>query len=229
MAQQSIITVDRTGTISPSASAQPCSSGGDSFPNTGSQYVAWENLGTTNITVNEVIQSTVDGQTPPPRTFTVPGTIAAAPAAPTVSNSGTGGTIAAGVYQVEITYTNGAGETVGSSSSSTTTTGSTSTITITSPVPATNATGWYAYVTQAGGSTYTRQQTKPTAIGTNLTLTAPPSSTGPTPPTAATVGTLMSGPYPTTYYNDANSNMNFTYSVNPPTGLRMTVLQNTST
>ncbi len=228
MSAQPIITVDRTGTVSPSASAQPCSSGGDSFPNTGAQVVAWENLGSSPVTVSEVIQATVDGQTPPPRTFTVPGAIAAAPAAPTLATAATGGTIAAGTYQVEITYTNAAGETLASVSSSIITTGTTSTITIDSPVPATNATGWYAYVTQVGGASYTRQQTTPTAIGTNLVLTAPPTATGSAPPQAATVGTLMSGPYPTTIYNDTSSNMNFTYSVNPPTGLKMTALQNSS-
>lgn len=41
-------------------------------------------------------------------------------------------------------------------------------------------------------------------------------------------GVRLSGPYPTTNYNDVNSRCNFTYSVNPPTGLKMTVLQNTS-
>lgn len=107
-----------------------------------------------------------------------------APAAPSVSNAATGGTITAGTYQVEVTYVNPAGETVASASSSTTTSGTTSTITINSPAASGNATGWYAYVTQAGGSTYTRQQAAgvPTAIGTNLTLTAPPTSNGANPP-----------------------------------------------
>lgn len=112
-----------------------------------------------------------------------------APAQPTVSNSGSGGTIAAGTYQVEVTYVNQQGETTASTSQSTTTTGSTSTITITSPAdPGGSVTGWYAYVTQAGGSTYTRQQTagSPTAIGSNLTLTAPPTNTGANPPTGNT-------------------------------------------
>ncbi|MFE2407124.1 hypothetical protein ACFXDE_02135 [Kitasatospora sp. NPDC059408] len=102
------------------------------------------------------------------------------PTAPSVSTATTGGTVAAGTYQVEVSYTNTAGETVASASASVTTTGSTSTITVTSPAAAGNATGWYAYVTQASGASYTRQQTagSPTAIGTNLTLTAPPTNTG---------------------------------------------------
>lgn len=111
-----------------------------------------------------------------------------APSAPSVSNSGSGGTILAGVYQVKITYHNAYGETVASSSASTTTSGSTSTITITSPASSNTATGWYAYVTQAGGSTYTRQQTagQPSALGINLVLTAPPTSSGANPPGANT-------------------------------------------
>ena len=70
-----------------------------------------------------------------------------------------------------------------------TTTADTSTLTVASPAANANATGWYAYITQVGGSTYTRQQTagSPTAIGTGLTLTAPPTSTGAQPPTVAGV------------------------------------------
>lgn len=111
-----------------------------------------------------------------------------APSAPTVNNSGSGGTIAAGVYKVEITYVNQYGETLASSSTSTTTSGSSSTITISSPAPWTNATGWYAYVTQVGGNTYTRQQGagSPTPLRTSLVLTAPPTSSGASPPGANT-------------------------------------------
>jgi hypothetical protein len=115
-----------------------------------------------------------------------------APAQPTLSTNAAGGTVAAGTYKVIVTYVNASGESLGSVFASITTTGSTSTITITSP-PVTGggsgaATGWYAYVTQAGGSTYFRQQApgSPTAIGTNLVLTAPPTNTGANPPGAAT-------------------------------------------
>lgn len=106
-----------------------------------------------------------------------------APASPTVSNSGSGGTVAAGVYTVSVSYTTSSGETLASGTATTTTTGTTSTITITSPATVAGATGWYAYVSQAGGSTLTRQQAagSPTAIGTNLTLTAPPTNTGANP------------------------------------------------
>jgi hypothetical protein len=116
-----------------------------------------------------------------------------APATPVPTTSGTLGTILAGVYGVKVTYVNANGETVASANGAVTTTGSTSTITIPSPSAKTSATGWYAYVTQVGGSTFTRQQAAghPTAIGTSLTLSAPPSSSGLQPPAADTTGTNL--------------------------------------
>lgn len=110
-----INTVDRSGTINPVSLGQACSSGGDKFPNTGFQYVFWNNTSAGAITITEVIQETVDGQPVTSRTFS----------------------IAAGAM-------------------------------------------------------------------------------------------ILTGPYPTNLYNDSSSNMNFTYSVNPPTGLKATVLQNTN-
>ena len=82
------------------------------------------------------------------------------------------------------------------------TAGSTSTITVPSPTgqilgPAAPnfaaASGWYAYVSQVGGSTMTRQQAagSPTAIGTNLTLTAPPTSSGAAPYLTDPAGTAI--------------------------------------
>lgn len=117
----------------------------------------------------------------------------AAPAAPGTSTATSGGTVAAGTYQVVVTLVNAAGESIASASSSQVTTGSTSTLTVTSPAAGGGATGWYAYVTQAGGSTYTRQQAagSPTNIGTNLTLTAPPTSTGANPPAVNTTGGII--------------------------------------
>jgi hypothetical protein len=118
-----------------------------------------------------------------------------APAAPTVATATTGGTVLAGVYEVVTSYVNAAGETVGSVNSSITTTGSTSTITVTSPPALDGATGWYAYVSQDDGSaaSATRQQAagSPTAIGTNLTLTAPPTTTGATAQTVNGTGELL--------------------------------------
>jgi hypothetical protein len=117
MAVQSVNTIDRTGGTNPTTLGVQCASGGDSFPNTGAQFVFWNNTSGGSITITEVLQATVDGQA----TATVSRTFA----------------IAAGA-------------------------------------------------------------------------------------------TLCSGPYPTTSYNDGNGRMNFTYSVNPPTGLKITVLQLTT-
>jgi hypothetical protein len=118
-----------------------------------------------------------------------------APAAPTVATATTGGTVLAGVYEVVTSYVNAAGETVGSTNSSITTTGSTSTITVDSPAALDGATGWYAYVSQDDGTvaSATRQQAagSPTAIGTNLTLTAPPTNTGATVQTINGTGELL--------------------------------------
>jgi len=116
------------------------------------------------------------------------------PAAPVPTTATTGGTVLAGVYGVVVSYVTASGETVASVNGPVTTTGSTSTITIPSPISVPSATGgWYAYVTQVGGTTFTRQQGSgsPTAIGTALTLTAPPSSSGAAPLSANQTGTTQ--------------------------------------
>lgn len=106
------------------------------------------------------------------------------PAAPSPATATTGGTVAAGTYKVAVAYVNANGETVASSQGTVTTTGATSTLSVPSPAAQAGATGWYAYVSQAGGSSLTRQQATPTAIGTALTLTAPPTSTGQAAPSS---------------------------------------------
>lgn len=117
----------------------------------------------------------------------------AAPSAPTVTPTGTGGTLTAGVYKAAVTYVNANGESVASGTTTASSLTSGQDLVITSPSAVTGATGWYAYVSQSGGSTLTRQQAagSPTAIGTNLTLTANPSSGGANPPaTDSSVPTL---------------------------------------
>jgi len=121
-------------------------------------------------------------------TFTALTAALAAPSAPAPTKADTGGTVAAGTYKVAATYVNANGETVASTQGTVVTTAATSTLTVPSPSAEAGAAGWYAYVSQAGGSTLTRQQTagSPTAIGTALTLTAPPTSTGAAPPASDT-------------------------------------------
>jgi PKD repeat protein len=105
------------------------------------------------------------------------------PPPPTLSTATSGGTIAPGTYQVKVTYVTAGGETSPSLSQTITTSGNTSTITIASPPSAGGATGWYAYVAPAEGTSFTRQQTgAPTPIGAKLTLTLPPTDTGAVPP-----------------------------------------------
>lgn len=120
------------------------------------------------------------------------------PAPPSVTPTQTtgGGTVAAGVYKVQVSWSNASGETIASAQTTVTTTTATSTITIPSP-PASGggagkATGWYAYVSQVGGSTLTRQQAagSPTTIGTALTLTAPPTNTGANPPAVSSMSAV---------------------------------------
>jgi len=127
--------------------------------------------------------------------------LVAAPSAPGVATATTGGTVLAGTYQVTVTYTNAQGETIASTASPITTTGSTSTITITAPAAAAYATNWYAYVSQAGGTALsaTRQQAagSPTLLGTNLVLTAPPTSTGLVAQLANTAGAITTLTSPT--------------------------------
>ena len=112
-----------------------------------------------------------------------------APAQPVPTTSPAGGTVADGTYQARVTYVNANGESLASTAGSVTAAGGgTSTLTIPSPSASPGATGWYAYVTQPGGSTFTRQQTagSPTAIGTPLTITAPPTAGGAQPPAGNT-------------------------------------------
>ena len=118
-----------------------------------------------------------------PSTLVAGLTTLAPPAVPSLAESGSGGSMSAGTYGVEVTYVNSYGETTASSSSSQAISGA-GELVITSPVAEGNATGWYAYVTVANGGTYYRQQTpgSPTAIATNLTLLANPTTGGANPP-----------------------------------------------
>lgn len=127
----------------------------------------------------------------------------APPAAPAPTQGGAG-TVAAGTYGVIVSYTNPAGETIGSAAGSVTVAVNTS-IVIPSPAASGNATGWYAYVTQVGGNVYTRQQAagSPTAIGTGLTISAPPTNGGANPPAATSA--FVGGTVPAFYNPSATT------------------------
>lgn len=108
------------------------------------------------------------------------GAFIAAPTLPTVSPSGTGGTVAANTYYIVLTYTDGLGETVISPEQSVTTSGATSSITVTSPSAATGALTWACYVGTAAGGPYFPQGTA-LVLGSNRVITATPPTTGTQP------------------------------------------------
>lgn len=113
-----------------------------------------------------------------------------APAAPVLSQAASGGSVAAGTYTLAITYVTPFGETVASATATITTSGTTSTITVATPpwksVGALQVTGYNVYCSQAGGATLTRQNATAIAIGTSLTISAPPTTSGAAPPTTDT-------------------------------------------
>src|SRR6185437_2968711 len=194
MAQQTINTVDRTGTINPIALAASASSGGDVFANTGVQFVAWGNLGTSSITITEVLQATIDGQTPTGKQFTMPPPVAP-PSAPTLGQSA-GGTEAAETVYVKITYTNPSGETVPSAESNFAKSLN-NLLTVTSPAASGNAAGYNVYASTTTG-TETKQNATPINLGTNwMEPTSGLTNTGATVPTINTTPSMiLTGPYP---------------------------------
>lgn len=225
MAVQPIVTVDRTGSVNPVAAGQACSSGGDAFPNVGTAVVFWSNTGSVSIEVTAVVKETVDGQPVTGRTFVVSTALAAADA-PTLGSTA-GGTDASETKYCKTAYANGNGESLPSAEASLASSAHTL-LTVASPAASLGATGYNVYVSTAAG-TETKQNATPIAIGTDWTEPASGLIAGSALPTSnTTAGQVLSGPYPTNIYNDEVSNMNFTYSVNPPTGLKMTVLQNTT-
>lgn len=109
--------------------------------------------------------------------------------APVPTTAATGGTIAAGTYQVKYTFATQSGETLPSAAGTVTTTGAASTITVPAPavVPG-GAVGWHPYITAVGGSTFFKQDVTagPWPFQNNFTITAPPVTTTLQPPASNT-------------------------------------------
>ncbi len=101
----------------------------------------------------------------------------AVPSAPTVSNSATGGNIAANTYYIVVTHTDSTGQTGKSTQSSTTTTGTISTITVNTPATPTDGQYWTIYAGTVSGGPYFIQGGA-RAYGTNVTLVATPATSG---------------------------------------------------
>lgn len=89
-----------------------------------------------------------------------------------ITGSASGGSLAAGVYQVRQTYVNQYGETLGSTASSYTAAGGASSIASNTPAPWTNATGFNTYCTIANGATFFKQNTTPTPLRSTFTITS---------------------------------------------------------
>lgn len=106
------------------------------------------------------------------------GSILTIPSAPTVSGSGTGGTVAANTYYVVVTLVDGNGETPKSAETSVTTTGTTSSITVTYPTdPVSQGSTWNVYVGTTSGGPYFSQGAGLT-FTTNRSVTTTPPTTG---------------------------------------------------
>jgi len=120
----------------------------------------------------------------------------AAPVLSAPSTAGSGGTLAAGTYKYEATYTNSAGETVASNEISQTTSGSASTVTFTIGAAPSGATGVKIYRTAVGGASGSEvlSHTAVTAIttytdtGDALGTDVPPTTNTATVPTLVKVG-----------------------------------------
>jgi len=115
------------------------------------------------------------------------GAAVAAPAAvPGATFNLTGGTLAAGTYYVEVTYTTPNGETVASPEATFTATGATGQVEFATPTIVSTATGWNIYIgTTSGGETLQNS----TPIPTGMYYVAQSLATGAAaPPGASTAG-----------------------------------------
>ncbi len=108
------------------------------------------------------------------------GAAIAAPAAPTVTPSGSGGTVLAGTYYVVVTYTDAVGNTVISGETAVTVSGATASFTVESPPAVTGAITWSNYCGVVTGGPYFPQGTGLT-IGSNRIVTTTPPVTGTQP------------------------------------------------
>jgi hypothetical protein len=113
------------------------------------------------------------------------------PDEPALTTATSGGTVAAGLHSVKITYVTASGETLPSEEATIETTGATSTITVASPAAATGATKFKVYMTPPNGGPWKLQNTTGTNIGSNFTLTAPAVTNTAEPPTTDTSGSHL--------------------------------------
>lgn len=120
------------------------------------------------------------------------GTALSAPAAPTVTPSSSGGTLASGSIFVQITLVDPAGETAASAETTATITGPSGSASISSPPATGDATGYRVYAATTTGAEELQTGSSAIAIGTPYTLStiATGTAAAPTYNTAA-IGTLV--------------------------------------
>lgn len=154
----------------------------------------------------------------------------AAPTAPTLSTASSGGTWTAQTAWVQVTYVNQYGESLPSTITSIAVPAG-GTLTIPSPAsPNDNAIlGWYAYIgvgaSQPANTAMYRQQTagSPTAIGTNLVMTANPTTTGANPGTTDTLNANWTSPGASDTTYDRDSTLIGSYAVTSATTGTITI------
>ena len=115
----------------------------------------------------------------------------ATPGTPTLSTATTGGTIAAGTYNVAVSALDASGQTLVSTNASIATTGSTSTITVTNPgvAYATSYNIWISTSAIGNGTTGVAYENV-AALGSGVTLTAIPATTATTQTANTTASTI---------------------------------------
>lgn len=95
----------------------------------------------------------------------------AAPAAPGLAASASGGSLATGTEYVKVTYVNPNGESLPSAEANVPVTGPTGSVTVTSPAASGNATAYNVYASSVTG-TETKLNATPIALGANYVITA---------------------------------------------------------
>ena len=162
----------------------------------------------------------------------------AAPAAPTLTPSSSGGALATGTVYVKATLVNAQGETTGSTEGSSAITGPTGSLLVTSPSSSGDAAGWKLYASTATGTEEVQLGGAVIPFGTNVTL-ASIATGGAAPPVGNTTGTqdtiTLAANTPVIWYgasgasNPFSGNVTTVYVTNPATvaaNLKIRALQN---
>lgn len=157
------------------------------------------------------------------------GSALAAPAAPSLSASTTGGTLVTGTVFVKLTLVDPAGETAASAEASIAVTGPTGSVTVTSPPATGDATGYRIYASTTTGLEQLQNGGTAVAIGTNYTIASiAAGAAAPTHNIAATGGlihrastgwSLLQAGANGTYLGSAGPGQPLAFSMPPLAGL----------